>query len=270
MKAKKHLIILFICSAILSLILFGAVFFQSISMLEFQYAQILLFAAETLSIISIAFIICFVLVYKGIITLSKIKKIILAIVAFSIIGCILLTGYGWATCYNLYTPENIMKNNKSYIQQFLPYHDILDDYRKNTELLVSHMPGTDYVVLNCYGISESGIPLNYKVEYFKSASLFMNMKFRTEKKLSSVFSIYDVDVVAIGKDIEIDGVELTVYVEDNDYAVLLKSFGQTCYASLINAPDGVTVEDFAKRIIEQIELFDNATKEKVFLNDSII
>ena len=266
MEIKKGLKISAICSVILSVILYGTVFFQSISMLEFQYAQILLFAAETMVMLSVVFFICLVLVSKAIITQLKIKRIMVALVAVCVVGCILLTGYGWLSCYNLYTPENIMENDKAYIQQFTPYHDILDDNRENTELMVSHIPGTDYVSLNCYGTTEFGIPLEYKVEYFKSVSPFMNMKFRFEKWLSSNFSIYDVDVVAPGKEIEIDGTKLTVYVEDNDYAVLIKSFRHSIYVSLINASDEVSAEDFAKEVIRQFELFDDATRRKVFLD----
>ncbi|MBR2956718.1 MAG: hypothetical protein IKC20_00530, partial [Clostridia bacterium] len=179
------------------------------------------------------------------------------------------TGYGWLTCYNCYTPENIMENEKTYIQTFLPYHNILDEYRENTELSVSHIPGTDYIVLNCYGTSEFGIPLDYKVEYFKSVSPFMNMKFKLEKWLASIFSVYDIDVVAPGKDIELDGTKLAVYVEDDNFAVMIKSFGRSVYASLINAPEGVTIEDFAKKVIKQLELLDNAAKEKVFLDADV-
>lgn len=235
-------------------------------MLEFQYAQILLFSAETFAILTVIFIICLVIISKDITTLSKAKKVIIGSVSVCIPVCVLLTGYGLLSCYNCYTPEDIMKNDKPYIQRFMPYHDILDDKNENTDLMVSHIPGTNYVFLNCYGTSSSGIPLDYEVEYFKSVSPFMNMKFKFERMFLSPLSEFDLDVLVPGKDMEIDGVKLTVYVDDNDYAVFIKSFGQSVYASLINAPDEVSIEEFAREIIKQFELLDNATKEKVFLD----
>lgn len=266
MKTKKHLKISLVSSMLMSLILYGAILFQSISILEFQYAQMLLFSAQTFVMLTIIFIICFVAISKNILSITKIKKIIVSSVSVCLSICAVVMGYGWLSCYNCYTPENIIENDKVFVQQFIPYHDIFDNKRENTELLVSHIPGTDYISLNCYGISDFGTPFDYKVEYFKSASVFMNMKFRLEKCLSSYFSVYDIDVVALGKEMEIGGTKLTVYVEDNDYAIFIKSFGQTIYASLINVPDDISAEDFAKEVIRQFELLDQATKEKVFLD----
>lgn len=269
MKSHKCLIAFSVLSAVGSAVLYGAIIFQSIDIIEFQYAQIFLFFAEAFLALTAVFAICFAAVNKKILTFSKTKKIIVSLVCACLAVCVIVTGYGWLTCYNCYTPENIMKNDKAFVQQFLPYHDILDSRIEHTELTVSHIPGTDYVVLNCYGTTEFGIPLDYKAEYFRSVSPFMNMKFRFEKWLASNFSVYDTDVVAPGKNIELDGTKLTVYVEDDNYAVLIKAFGRSVYASLINAPEGVTAEDFAKEVIGQFSLIDKAAKEKVFLDAAL-
>lgn len=266
MKTHKCLILLSILSAVVSVVLYGVTFFQSVSMLEFQYAQILLFLAEMFLVLTILFSIFLAISFKNVLSLPKFKKIIIGLVLACVAVCILVTGYGLLSCYNLYTPENIMENDKDYVQKFMPYHNILDDYKESTDLSVSHIPGTDYVYINCYGTSELGIPLNYEVEYFKSVSPFMNMKFRFERMVLSPLNRYDLDVVGVGEDMEIDGTKLTVYVENNDYAVLIKSFGKTIYASLINVPDEVTIEDFAKEVIRQFELIDDATQKKVFLD----
>ena len=130
-------------------------------------------------------------------------------------------------------------------------------------MLTNHdvtVPNAMEVFESCKDLSDVGF------EYFESVSPFMNMKFRFERMVLSPLNRYDLDVVAVGEDMEIDGTKLTVYVENNDYAVLIKSFGKTIYASLINVPDEVTIEDFAKEVIRQFELIDDATQKKVFLD----
>ena len=266
MNPQKCLMALSVLSAVVSAVLYGVLLFQSTDIIEFQYAQILLFFAEAFLLLAAVFAIGFAAVHKKLLSFSKIKKIIIALVCACLAACVVVTGCGWLTCYNCYTPENLLKNDKAFVQQFLPYQNILDDYSENTELTVSHIPGTDYISLYCYGTSEFGTPFAYKVEYFKSVSPFMNAKFRFEKWLASNFSVYDIDVVAPGRDMELDGTKLTVYAEGDNCAVLIKSFGRSVYASLINAPEGLTTEDFAKEIIKQFDLIDKAAKEKVFLN----
>lgn len=266
MKTKKFLKISLVCLPIISVILYGIIFSQSISVLEFQYAQFLLFAAEIILFLTVVFMIFLLLISKNTITLTKAKKPLASLVLFFAIVYVVLTGYSYITCYNLYTPENLLKNDKVYIQQFMPYHNILDDYREDTELSVTHIPGTDYVFLNCYGTSETGIPLNYEVEYFKSTSPFMNMKFNLERAFLSPLSEYDIDVAVPSKDMEIDGTKLTVFVDDNDYAVLIKSSNRSIYTSLTNATEEISVDDFARETIRQFELLNSAVKEKVFLD----
>lgn len=95
----------------------------------------------------------------------------------------------------------------------------------------------------------------------------MSGKFRLDRSFLTPFNDMDFYVRVPGEKMEIDGVKLTAFIDENDYAVLIKSFNQSVYASLVNASaNEISFEDFAREVINQMELLDNATKEKVFLD----
>ncbi len=261
MNSCKMLKFLSACTTISAIVLYGAIVFQSISIIDFQYAQILLFSAQALLLLTIIFIVCTILISKGIFDSAKVKKIVVASVAVVLLGCVSSITYGFLTCYNCYTPEDVLENNKTYVQALFPYHDITDSKSEIMDLEVSHIPGSDYIYLYCYGT------LDYEVEYFKSVSPFMNWKFKMEKSILTPLNEFDMDVPVPGKEMKVDGINLTVFVDENGYAVLIKSFNQAIYASLLDASaDKILVDDFAREVIKQTKLLENATKERIFLD----
>ena len=261
MNSCKRLKFLSACTTISTVVLYCAIMFQSISIMDFQYTQILLFSAQSLLLLTIIFIVCTILISKGIFDSAKGKKIIVASVMVVLLGCVSSITYGFLTCYNCYTPEDILENNKTYIQSLFPAHNITDAKSEIMDLEVSHIPGSDYIYLYCYGT------LDYEVEYFKSASPFMNWKFKTERSILTPLNEFDMDILVTGKEMEVDGIKLTVFIDANGYAALIKSFNQAIYVSLLNASaDKILVDDFAREVIKQMKLLENATKEKVFLD----
>ena len=76
MKTQNRLIVLSILSAVLSVILYGAILFQGTDIIEFQYVQILLFFAQAFLLLTAVFAAGFAAVYKKLMTFSRIKKII--------------------------------------------------------------------------------------------------------------------------------------------------------------------------------------------------
>ena len=106
--------------------------------------------------------------------------------------------YGYFACYNCYTPEHILENDKTYIQKLFPYHNI-DDDKVKMDIEVSHIPGTDYICLYDYGPYTLENSHNYEVEYFKSKSPFMNFKFKSERTILTPLNEYDLDVIKPGK-----------------------------------------------------------------------
>lgn len=266
MKTFRNLKISIILSAVLSLILYSVIAFQRISDIEFQYVLILLFSAQALLIFTVICIIFCILASKGIINEIKTKKIITSSFIAILVGCISFCIYGEIACYNAYTPENIINNEKSYVQTFFPYHDISKKKKGFLDVCVSHMPGTEYIVLSCLGNSVFDEPNNYTLEYFKSTSPILLLSFLSERTFSPL-NDFDINVKVPGKSMEVNGVKLTAYVDGNDYAVLIKSFNKSVYASITNAPaDELSIEDYATEIIRQTDFLETATKEKVFLD----
>lgn len=260
MSSCNHLKLMSIFTGILSVVLYGAILFQPISIIEFQYAQMLLFSAQALLILTIIFIVCSVITSKEITDSIKMKKIVACSVGIVLVGCISLSIYGYLTCYNCYTPEDIVADEE-YMQSFTPYHDISDEKEEHRDLVVSHMPGTDYVFLYCYGTYD------YEIEYFSSKSPFLKWKFETERSVFTPFNEFYLDVLTPGKEMVVDGVKLTAFIDENNYAVLVKSFDQAVYGSLLNAStDKVSFENFAREIIKQMELLEEARDQKVFLD----
>lgn len=268
MNISKFLKLAAVCSAVICVILYGTILFQTISMLEFQYALILLYAAEALLVLTIIFAVFSILVSKDILDTIKTKKIVIVSTVVVVIGCVSSIIYGALTCYNLYTPEDIIENDKEYVQSFFPYQDITEWKKGFMDFAVSHMPGTDYISLWNIKTSTSGYQCNYNLEYFKSSSPFMTEKFRLARSFPTPLNKLDFDVWVPGEKMEVDGVKLTAFIDGNEYAVLIKSFNQSVYASLTKnaSASEITFEDFAREVINQMELLDNATKEKVFLD----
>lgn len=269
MNVSKLLKVASVCAIGISIALYCSILFQSFSLLEFQYALFLLYFAEAFLILFAVFVACSALNAKTTIDTNKIKKGCIASVAIVLIGCIALCGYAYVDCYNSYTPENLFETDVENMQTFYPYNNIDDYSRKEKDpinLSVSHIPGTDYIYLYCYDTSISEPGCDYEVEYVKSISPFVIFDFMSERIIATSSNSLEIDVIAPAKTMKVDGVKFRTYIDGNNYAVLFNSLGKCVYASLLDAPEDVTVEDFAREIINQTNLLDKATDEKVFLD----
>lgn len=74
MNICKRLKLFSVCTAVLTVVLYGAIMFQSIGIIDFQYAQILLFFSQALLLLTIIFIVCTLLISKGIIRFENADK----------------------------------------------------------------------------------------------------------------------------------------------------------------------------------------------------
>lgn len=272
MNITKTLKVLLACSSVLSVVLYSCILFQTFGLLEFQSALFLLYFAEAFLLLTVVFAVGMVLNNKTVIDEVKTKRICVATAVAVLLSCSLLCGYAYLDCYNCYTPEKLFKNDIKVIQPFYPYHNVEEYSREEKDpmdLSVSHIPGTDYIYLYCYGDYFSDTNYDYELEYVKTVSPFMKYKFCLERLFPTQFNETEIDVQAHGEKMKVDGLSLVAYVDGNDYAILLNRFGSCLYASLVNAPESITVEDFAREIINQSELLDNAINEKTFFDVSV-
>lgn len=269
MNISKHLTIATIFAALLSIALYCSILFQSFGFMEFQFALFLLYFAQAFLLLFVVFLVCTIVARKATGESTIIKKTCISLVSILLTGCIVLCGYAYLNCYNSYTPENLFTEDSESVQSFYPYHNIADfsiEEKDPINLSVSHIPGTDYVDLYCYDDSISGPGCDYEVEYLNSASPFMLFKFWLERVVPTPFNTLDIDVYAPGERMRVNGESFTAFVNGNNYAVLINSFGSCTYASILGAPEDLTVEDFAREIIKQTDLLDTATEEKLFLD----
>lgn len=269
MSASKYLKVASFLVIALSIALYGSIFFQAFNFMEFQFVLFLLYFAQTFLLLFVVFIVCIVLIDKTMIHTNKIKQGCIVATSIILIGSLVLCGYAYLDCYNSYTPENLFENETKSIQRFYPYHDI-ENYSKKEkdpiDLSVSHIPGTDYIYLYCYDTFLSNSECDYELEYLESISPFLHFDFWLERNILTQSNSWEIDVYAEATTMKVDGVSFKAYIDGNDYAVLFSRFGKSVYASLLDAPKDVTIEAFAREVIGQIDLLDNATDEKIFLD----
>ena len=230
---------------------------------------LLLFSAQALLILTIVFIISAILISKGIFNLSKIKKVVITLTSVILVVYILLIGYNGVTFYDGYTPQDLIDNDKVFIQQFFPYCDVNDEESK-VDIAVSHTTGVDYIGFYSRGTYENDIYLTYEAEYFETYSCFMNFKFYLE---NGILSFSDIKYVNSFTDCEtkrINGMNVTIFTKEKstDIGVFLSKGNRAIYAefnSYLNA-SSVELENFIEIVAEQFELIEETADEETFLD----
>lgn len=253
--------------AVISIVLYLCITFQTIGSIDYDELLFLLYPAEAFLVLSIFF---------GILTLllknDKLEeytgKIIAIISTVSVVtACLAFSVYGYKTLYTWYTPENFFSENPDYVQKIYPYTDYEYSEKKNSEFGIhndfnmNHIPGTTYI-----DVYSSG-KYRYNIEYFESVSPFMNLKFKLSRAIPTPFNDMEVPVIGPAQETTVDGVKLTIFANDSSYAVLITSFNKNCFAVLENVnPDEMSAEEFARDTIKQMALFEDAVKNKYFLD----
>ncbi len=259
-KKSKILSIIF---ALISLVLYLCITFQTVGFLEYEVLLFLLYFGEGFFVLCIIFLVLTLLLKRIKITELKAKTAAIITLSITVVLCVGFSVYGYITFYDTYTPEDLIKNNPEYIQKFHPYLDLDSEDNRETELCVSHIPGTDLVEIYSYSWNS----VDYAIEYFESISPYMNLKYRLSRAIPTPFNDMDVPVIAPGKEITVDGVDITVFENESKYAVLITSFNKNCFAVLENvSSSGISLEDFAREVIKQMDLLEEATDNKTFLN----
>ncbi len=240
-------------------------------MIEFEFLPLLLFSAQALLILTLSFIISAVLISKDVFELSKIKKFVVTLTSVILVVYILLVGYNGITFYDGYTPQNLIDNNKVFIQQFFPYCDVNEEESK-VDISASHTTGVDYIRFYSRGAYENDTYLTYEAEYFETYSCFMNLKFYLERGILSFSDMMYVNSFTDCETKRIDGMKVTVFTKENstDIGVFISKGNRAIYAefnSLLNAAS-VELEDFVGTVAAQFELIEKTADEETFLDIS--
>ena len=263
---KKLKIVAFF-TTIASIIFYCSILLQPMYFFEFDALPILLFSAEALFGISIILIISVVYLTKHRTKIDLFKKIISILCVFIIVCTVALVGYNNIIYYDGYTPQNYAIKNKEHIQKLFPYHEFNQLENFKTDISASYVTGTKYLWLDSHGISTYGMYQDYDVRYFESLSLFMNFKFRLETENPFVKNWAELEVVAQGEKIEVDGKTVVFFNSNGDYGVLVKDFNKATYATLTSAEyAGVSIEEFARVVLSQHEELKAISKSNVFFD----
>lgn len=266
-KMKGKLIVISVFTVIASIVFYCSILFQPMYFFEFEALPILLFSAEALLLVSIVLIISAVLISRGTVDGGNIKKKILALCIFIVVGCSLLVGYNALAFYDGYTPESYTENNREYTQTLFPYHNITGEEYERFDISASYITGTKYFWLESHGVSVYEMPQVYDVRYFESLSPFMNFKFRLETENPLVKHWAELEGVAQGEVMEVDGENVIFFETDDDYGVLVKDFNKATYATLTNAYyTDITKEEFASEVLKQHEELKKLSKDNSFFD----
>ena len=269
MSTSKKLVVSSVFTAIASIVLYCSILFQDFDMIEFDFLPLLLLSAQALLILTIVFIISAILISKGIFNLSKIKKVVITLTSVILVVYILLIGYNGVTFYDGYTPQDLIDNDKVFIQQFFPYCDVNEEESK-VDIAVSHTTGVDYIGFYSRGTYENDIYLTYEAEYFETYSCFMNFKFYLEKGILSFSDIKYVNSFTDCETKRINGMNVTIFTKEKstDIGVFLSKGNRAIYAefnSYLNA-SSVELENFIEIVAEQFELIEETADEETFLD----
>ncbi|MBE6752513.1 MAG: hypothetical protein E7556_08320 [Ruminococcaceae bacterium] len=264
---KGKMITISVFTVIASIVFYCSILFQPMYFFEFEALPILLFSAEALLIISIILIASAILISKGIFDGEKIKKKIIGVCVFIVVGCSLLVGYNALAFYDGYTPERYTENNREYTQTLFPYHNITGEDYERFDISASYITGTKYFWLESYGVSVYGMPQGYDVRYFESISPFMNFKFRMEIENPLVKDWAELRAVSQGEVININGKDVIFFEEDGDYGILVKDFNKSTYATLTNTNyTNMTKEEFASEVLKQHEELKHISESNAFFD----
>ena len=263
--SKKYLINLII-SAILSLCFYCSILFWELDVFEFEYIHVLLFLAQLFLCLALLIGIGSVLKSKLNFKDSCFKKTIVS-------GCVILSvifvtliGYNSMNFYDWYTPQELLDNDKEFAHSFFPYHKDIDIGAPNFS--VCHITGTDYITIDSSGTTEDNLSVTYHLEYFKSLSPFMQLKFFIERGIITPGDLRWVGSFTKFEIIEINGVKITLFTKEsgNDMGLFIKDGNKAVYAELDNDYiNPLSVESFAETVIKQFELTERAVDEKIFL-----
>lgn len=267
MSMFKKLVITSVFTAMASIVLYCLGLYQEIDTLEFEDLLFFLYSAQALMVLTFVFVICGLLCLMKNIKASSLKKTVVAVTVVVSAVSIYFIGYNSINYYDGYTPQNIMDNDKAFVQSFFPYHKIEDG--KSAYISVSHITGTEYLVFDSQGLTENGSYLAYKAEYFESSSPFMSFKFYLERGLLLPSDVVYINSFNDCEEKEINGYKVSVFTKNNseDMGVYMQKGNKAIYVELKNGSKSpIKVEDFIKITAEQFETIEQTVYEKQFLD----
>ena len=227
--------------------------------METEAVLVLLYSAQAFFCLACIGLLIKLFLSKNILSDRKILSISVSSIVITVLVFLSLIGYNSISYYDCYTPVELLSKSEKYsYNKIFPCHDISDIEPEYLSVNFSHITGTEYVSVEKYG---------YYFEYVESLSPFIIFSYRAERFMPTAFNSRYCTVLSSPEIIEIDGKKVKVFSTDSAYAVYFKNFNRTVYAEITNiSGTGVTREEFAKTVIEQAELFENAMDEKVFLD----
>ena len=216
----------------------------------------------------------FVLLIIIFIAISVIKNEFLSVEkVFTVFVALILSGVtvfsvNLYNCYKAEWESWIASDNiklVDLVEKFLPYKSEIEKINPDEAYYqVSEYNAKGVVYIDIYNDVFGSV--DYSVEYFEIKDKILNYKFIVDREIPSVINDYDCEVYGVSTDGQQDGISYKLYVDENNYTLVVKGSNFGYYASLCNADIlGVSPELFVKTAINQFAIVQNLADEAVSL-----
>lgn len=261
MKISKRIVIFsMLLFLILSVSLFITLLFKSTVDADFEDFLLLLNPIKVFLLMFVLFLVLLVFINKEQRIALNVERIFLV---FSVIlysglfftGLSAFLGYNSRSGVFCSSEINWVDSN---VESYLPYNEV---FKKNNyddvyyEVSKTSVNGMVYL----HAINDVMHGIDYEAEYFDSSSSLMNIKFVMDRTVDSVFNDFDAEVSGECITEVIDGVECDVYIDNNDYYLVVSDRSSSFFVSVTdNEGLIVSLDDFKHNAIEQFNLMKEA------------
>lgn len=236
--------------------------------LSLRLIPLYLYPARMFLILSIMMIIFTVVLSKKNFDDKTITKI-------CIIACVVMIcmGIGTAVCahkdYNDFTFKFLGKVDfESEREKYVPYNDLFEKDLRESNYVIHHKGnkfGTHVYVENYFTVS-SDRDLSYSAEFFKTTSPLMKFRFNNEKLLPWYDEPITRVLSTVGESNQKNGIDYSLFVNENDYAIKIFEEDNMFYIYLLNAKKyNITTDDFTDIAVAQYGLLKDVADGKVSL-----
>lgn len=259
MKITKFIMLI---SSAIFFILAGLCFFEAlfveIDAYDFAVIYASLNPAKVFILTSVIILSWYIVLYKRKNGIFDVEKV------FALFVALLFVSFGYSyftrTNGNEVVMEKAVGTNSEFAyelnKKYLPYYVFSAEETAEYEIFKGKAKSTTMVYVDSDILNPDG-NMQYEAEFLKTNSPIIYYKYLLSK------TVLDETSIAVnGKEeqLVLEGKELKLYSYGNSYAVCISENKKVFYVTLSNVKD-ISIEDFARTVIEQFELMEETVKK---------
>ena len=181
---------------------------------------------------------------------------------FSVFAALISVGIIVASvsCFNIYNSQfeiyrnSETQNNEPEIEKYFPYKNEIEALNlEDTVYQICKTYSDDVICIDIF--NEAFGNVSYDVEYYQFDDSLLTYKFTSDREIPSEINDYFPYVYGESFEDTFNGIKYTLYIDGNDYVVVIKGNKYCYYAYLYKSEVlGITSESFVKTAFEQFDL----------------